>query len=240
MIGGQSVLAIIPARGGSKGLPGKNIRPLLGRPLIAWSIEQGHESALVDDILVSTDDEAVADAARRYGAEVPFLRPAALAVDTAPTYPALEHALDWLAAHGRHYGYLVLLEATSPLREAADIDHALALLDAHPTAESIVAVAGVEGQHPEFLVRTGSDGLLHPYLHPQVRVLRRQDLEPLNYLSGTLYISRVDALRRRQTFYHERTLPLPVPKHKAHEIDDLADFVIVEALLRARLEGMFT
>lgn len=239
MIGQSRVLALIPARGGSKGLPGKNLRPLLDRPLIAWSVQHGKESRYIDDVVVTTDDAAIAAAAAAAGAEAPFLRPAELAVDTAPTYPALAHAIDWLAARGRHYDYLVLLEPTSPLREADDVDRALEALHANPAAESTVAVAEVETQHPEFLVREGDDGFLQPYLRDQVKILRRQELESLLYLSGTLYISRIDALRRRQTFYHDRTLPYPVPKHKAHEIDDLCDFIIVEALLAARLQGRF-
>lgn len=240
MIGNKKVLGIIPARGGSKGLPGKNLRPLLGKPLIVWSVEQGQASAAIDDLIVTTDDPAIADVAAAAGAEVPFLRPAELAADKSPTYPALSHAIDWLAARGRHYDYLVLLEPTSPLRESTDIDVAMALLDARNDAESIVAVSTVETQHPEFLVRTGEQGLLVPYLRDQVRVLRRQELEHLQYLCGTIYASKIDALQQRQTFYHERTLPYPIAKHKAHEIDDLCDFVIVEALLNARLRGDFS
>lgn len=240
MIGQRKVLGLIPARGGSKGLPGKNVRPLLGKPLIAWSVKHGLASAVIDDLIVSTDDPVIAEAAAAAGAEVPFLRPAELAADGSPTYPAVAHALDWLAERGRCYDYLVLLEPTSPLREAADIDAALALLDARDDAESIVAVSTVETQHPEFLVRTGDRGLLVPYLREQVRVLRRQELDHLQYLCGTIYASRVDALRQRQTFYHERTLPYPIAKHKAHEIDDLCDFVVVEALLNACLRGDFS
>lgn len=238
MIGDKRVLGVIPARGGSKGLPGKNLRPLLGKPLIAWSVEQARAAATIDDVIVSTDDAEIARVAAAAGAEVPFMRPAELAVDTAPTFPVLKHALDWLAARGRRYDYLALIEATSPLREAGDLDRALALLDSRDDADSIVAVAEVDTQHPEFLVRIGADGLLTPYLRDRVKVLRRQDLDLLHYLSGTLYISRVDALLREQTFYHERTLPYPVPKHKCHEIDDLTDFIVVEALLDARLKGL--
>lgn len=237
MINGKRVLAVIPARGGSKGLPGKNIRPLLGKPLIAWSVEHALGSDLIDDVVVSTDDPEIARIAAESGAEVPFLRPAELALDNTPTFPVLKHVLDSLASQGRSYEYLVLLEATSPLREPVDLDGALQMLDARPEAESIVAVADVETRHPEFIVRIGSDGLLKPYLHERVRVLRRQELDSLHFLSGTLYISRVDALLREQTFYHDRTLPYPVPKYKSYEIDDLCDFTIVEALLGARLEG---
>lgn len=237
MINGKRVLAVIPARGGSKGLPGKNIRPLLGKPLIAWSVEHALGSDLIDDVVVSTDDPEIARIAAESGAEVPFLRPAELALDNTPTFPVLKHVLDSLASQGRSYEYLVLLEATSPLREPVDLDGALQMLDARPEAESIVAVADVETRHPEFIVRIGSDGLLKPYLHERVRVLRRQELDSLHFLSGTLYISRVDALLREQTFYHDRTLPYPVPKYKSYEIDDLCDFTIVEALLGARLGG---
>jgi len=122
MYKGKKILALIPARGGSKGLPGKNIKPLLGKPLIAWTIEQAKASKYVDRVVVSTDDDEIAEVAIRYGAEVPFLRPKELARDDSPTIDAILHALDFFSDKGERFDLLALLEPTSPLRDSEDID----------------------------------------------------------------------------------------------------------------------
>lgn len=239
MINSKSVLALVTARGGSKGLPGKNLRPLLGKPLIAWSIEHGLASRYVDDVVVSTDDEGIASAARAHGAQLPFMRPAELASDTATSVDVILHAVDTLAGEGRRYDLLVLLEPTSPLREPADIDRALETLLANPQAESIVGVAKVESGHPAFLLRRDGD-FLAPYSQQEFGAKRRQDISELFFLEGTVYVSWVESLRRRRGFYHERTLPHIVPKYKSFEIDDITDFVVVEALMAARRNGEFS
>ncbi len=236
MIDGKRVLALVPARGGSKGLLGKNLRPLLGKPLVGWSVEQGRACLEVDDVVVSTDDAAIAEAARIFGAEVPFLRPLELATDTATTMDAVHHALDSLETAGRSYDILVLLEPTSPLREPTDISGALAKLIAIPDAESVVGVARVEGMHPSFMYRLNGDWL-QPYGGEQPTGLRRQELEPLYFLEGSVYVSYVAALRARHGFYHERAVPWMMPRYKSLEIDELSDFIAAEALLAARMDG---
>ncbi|WP_281661968.1 acylneuraminate cytidylyltransferase family protein [Microvirgula aerodenitrificans] len=236
MIQGKSVLALVPARGGSKGLPGKNVRPLLGKPLIGWSIDQGRASKYVDAVVVSTEDAVIAAVARDHCAEVPFMRPPELASDTASSIDVILHALDTLEQAGRHYDMLVLLEPTSPLRETADIDAALEALLAHADAQSIVGVAKAESGHPSFLLRR-KGVLLEPYAPQEFGAKRRQELDELFFLEGTVYIAWVDALRTRRSFYHERTMPYVVPKYKSFEVDDLTDFTVIEALMVARMKG---
>lgn len=236
MIQGKSVLALVPARGGSKGLPGKNVRPLLGKPLIGWSIDQGRASKYIDAVVVSTDDAAIATVARDHGAELPFMRPSELASDTASSIDVILHALNTLEQAGRRYDVLVLLEPTSPLRETADIDAALETLLAHPEAQSIVGVAKVESCHPSFLLRR-KGVLLEPYALQEFGAKRRQELDELFFLEGTVYITWVDALRTRRGFYHERTMPYVVPKYKSFEVDDLTDFTVIETLMAARIKG---
>lgn len=237
MIQGKSVLVLVPARGGSKGLPGKNIRLLLGKPLIGWSVEQGRASQYVDAVVVSTDDAAIADAAREHGAETPFMRPPELASDTASSIDVILHALETLERADRRYDLLVLLEPTSPLRETTDIDAALEALLAHPEAQSIVGVAKVESGHPSFLLRRNGM-LVEPYAPKEFSAIRRQDLDELFFLEGTVYITWVDALRERRSFYHEHTMPYVVPKYKSFEIDDLTDFTVIEALMTAHMKGI--
>ena len=137
----RKTLALIPARGGSKGLPGKNIMPLAGKPVIAWSIEQALNSRCIDKVLVSTDSREIASIARKYGAEVPFLRPKALAADTSSTFDVISHAVDFLRKQGEEFDYIALVEPTSPLRANADLDRAIkSLIDHEDKADSLVSV----------------------------------------------------------------------------------------------------
>lgn len=236
MIDGRRVLAIVPARAGSKGLPGKNVRLLQGKPLLAWPIAAARASRHVDRTIVSTDAADYAAIAVEYGAEVPFLRPAALASDNAPSIDFILHAIDVLAAEGDAYDYVVLLEPTSPLTEADDVDAALAqLVAAGPRAEAIVGVAPMETSHPAFAVLRDEAGAIRPLMTESFGSLpRRQDLPPVFALDGSLYISTVEALRRERGFAHAHTLGYVTDRFKALEVDDLVDFICIEALLAHR------
>jgi N-acylneuraminate cytidylyltransferase/CMP-N,N'-diacetyllegionaminic acid synthase len=236
MLGDLKILAIVPARGGSKGLPGKNTMPVADKPLIAWSIEQARASRLVDDVVVSTDYEEIAVIARSYGANVPFLRPAELATDTASSIDVVAHALDRLADGGDRFDIVALIEPTSPLRETSDIDGALERLVATPGAESIVSVAAVESVHPAFLFRE-ENGFLTSYTGRSAGGVRRQDLETLLFVEGSIYAAYTKSLRARGSFYHERTIGWYVPRYKAFEIDEMPDLIACEALLNARRDG---
>mgnify|MGYP006276657243 CR=1 FL=1 len=231
MISGLQVLGLATARGGSKGLPGKNVRNLCGKPLIAWTIDAAKAAPSLDAIVVSTDDGAIADAARRAGAEVPFMRPAELSGDTASSIDVVLHAIDWLAAAGRHFDIVVLLEPTSPLREPADIEQGLARL-IESGAGSVVSVCLAENVHPAFMYWQSDDLRLQPFMARQPTGLRRQEIEPLYFLEGTVYVSRIDVLRAKRSFYHDDTAGYVVPKWKSIEIDDLDDFLIAEALIK--------
>jgi CMP-N,N'-diacetyllegionaminic acid synthase len=238
MIHGKRVLALVPARSGSKGLPGKNIRPLGGKPLLAWPIEAALASKHVDRVVVSTDSEHYAGLARAAGADVPFLRPADLASDNVPSIDFILHAVDALAAAGEYYDYLILLEPTSPLTEASDIDRALAAVAAQDAmADAIVGVSALVSTHPAFAVRVEGDGRIAPYAASSFGQLpRRQDTEPLYSLDGSLYASTVAALRRERSFCHARTLPYITPRHKSFEVDDLLDFICIEAIHARRAQ----
>lgn len=236
MIDSAKVLALVPARGGSKGLPNKNILPLAGKPLIAWSIEQAKASATVDAVVVTTDSEAIAACARTYGARVPFMRAAELASDAASSIDVVVDALDRLEQGGERFDIVVLLEPTSPLRDVSDIDGAVRRLVGTPGAESVVGIAMVEGAHPAFLMRE-SGAFLEPYASRPPTGVRRQDLEPLFHLEGSVYASYVPALRARRSFYHDRTVGWRVSRYKALEIDELPDLIACEALLAARDAG---
>jgi len=234
MINGKSVLAIIPARGGSKGLPGKNIKELCGKPLVAWPIHAAKNSLYIDKIIVSTDDPQIVDIARREGAEVPFLRPSELAADDSTTISVIVHAINFLAELYEAFEYCILLEPTSPLTEGCDINRAIELLESMRTkADSIVGVSNVVSTHPVFDVRITQEGLISPYVGEHFSdAVRRQEIEELYFLEGSLYISDVKTLLEKQTFYHSRTLPYIMPKWKAFEVDDMVDLICIEAIMK--------
>jgi len=231
----MNILYLIPARGGSKGLPKKNIKPLCGKPLVAWSIETGLQTSkkYPGKVIVSTDDENIAGIAVKYGAEVPFIRPAELALDTTPSMDVVLHAINFFESINEKFDLLVMLEPTSPQRDEKDICGAIKLLLSTPDAESIVGIAKTEASHPAFLVELKNNFIV-PYNKKEIKVLRRQDLDELYFFEGSLYISKIDSLKKRKTFYHEKTLGYVMPKWKAFEVDDEVDFIIIEALMQAK------
>lgn len=240
MINNKRVLAIIPARGGSKGLPGKNIKEFYNKPLIAWSIKHGLDCDYIDTVLVSTDSKEIADIAKEYGAFVPFLRPNDLSNDSASTIDVLLHAINYLEKSGDVYEYIVLLEATSPLRDVGDISGAIEKLLANPESECIVGVTKAEASHPAFLFSV-EGSLIKPITGQSPNGLRRQDLiEDYYYLEGSVYVSSVDALKEYKSFYHDKTAPWVVDRYKAIEIDELSDFIMAEALMKSKVEGILS
>lgn len=235
MISGKRVLALVPARSGSKGLPHKNIRPLLGKPLLAWPIEAALASSCVDRVVLSTDSQAYADIGIAHGADVPFLRPAELASDLAPSIDFILHAIDTLEATGDVYDLLVLLEPTSPMTEASDIDGALEALIAQPALSAAVGVSAMETQHPAFAVLRDDSGRIAPLQGGGFGNLpRRQDLEPVFALDGSFYISTISALKEKRSFCHDATMGVPTDRFKALEVDDLIDFLSIEAIMKHR------
>lgn len=238
MYQGHTFLAIIPARSGSKGLPDKNIRPLCGKPLLAWSIESALNSKYIDEVVVSTDSEVYAEIAREYGAQVPFIRPSQLSTDTTSTFEVLKHCIEFYQSHlGREFEYVVLLEPTSPLREKGDIDKAIERLVATPKAQSIVGICATESCNPAFLLRL-DEGFIRAYENTDFKPIRRQDIQSVYFFEGSLYISQMDAFLKHQNFYHHLTLGFEVPKWKSLEVDDEDDFAMIEAMAQKYKEKL--
>lgn len=228
MLGSDRVLCVIPARAGSKGLPGKNLLALGGRPLLAHSIEHALASRYVDRVVVSTDGEDIAEAARAHGADVPFMRPAELAGDDAGTVDVLLHALDWLEEHeGDRYGVLLLLHVTTPLRAVADVDGCLELL-AEADATNVFSVTEAH-RNPYFnMVELGADGA--PRLVKEADHATRQAAPPVYDMNSSIYAWRVPALRRRPGLFLERTRAYFMPKHRSVDIDDGLDYLLAQAV----------
>lgn len=228
------ILAIIPARGGSKGLPGKNAKHLMGKPLVAWPIKMALETPEVSKVVVSTDCQNIADLAAQAGAIVPFLRPAKLAADNSSSVDVALHAIDFFERSNELYDYVALLEPTSPLTEAKDLSAAIkTLIMSSDYASGIVGVTEMIGDHPAYALSRSEAGLISPAFSADFKSMpRRQELPKLHCLDGSFYISSVGALKRSQSFYTENTLGHNMPKWKSFEIDDLVDFYCVEAILK--------
>ena len=225
-----SVIATICARGGSKGLPGKNLRLLNGRPLIVHSIEHALACGGIGGVFVSTDDARIAEVATRAGAKVPYLRPAELATDEAPKLPAIEHLVAHLERDGLQVDKVVDLQPTSPLRDPGDLDAALGLLD----ADTDLVVSVTEPSHNPYytLAEADAEGLLR--LSKQARFARRQDVPAVWGLNGSIYVWRRAALPRAiaEGFWNVRAKPYAMPRSRSVDIDDLEDFELAQWYLQ--------
>lgn len=230
------ILAIIPARGGSKGVPRKNIKMLAGKPLIAWTIESALEAKqYLDDIIVSTDDEEIASVAREYGADVPFLRPAELSDDKAPTLPAMQHAVKFMEQkRGVKYDWILLLQCTSPFRKAEDYPELIQMAK-EGDCDSIVSVVQVFTSHP-MAIRKIENGYLAHFMPGEKEGTRRQDYKPDAYKrNGVYYMTKRDVLMEDNTIYGERIKPYIMPEMRSVGIDSELDFKIVEVLMQENL-----
>ena len=234
MVERREVLAIIPARGGSKSIPRKNIRNFAGYPLIAYSIAAGKAAKNVNRLLVSTDDEEIASIAKDYGAEIPFLRPTELSQDDTPDLPVFQHALAWLEENeGYHPDILVQLRPTSPLRRTIHIDHAVQRLLEHPEADSVRTVC-VPFQNPYKMWRIGEDGFLHALLTfdmPEPYNLPRQALPDVYWQTGYVDAAWTDTIQGKNSMTGDNILPLIIGAEEWIDIDSPDDWRRAERLL---------
>lgn len=219
------ILAVVPARGGSKGIPRKNVKLLAGKPLIAWTIEAAIASPMLARVIVSTDDEQIASVAREYGADVPFLRPAELARDDTPGIDPVLHALERLPS----YDAVILLQPTSPLRTTADIEGCIRF------ARNLGAPAAVSisesPKHPHWMYHVGPEERLQPLIDAPLPG-RRQDLSPIYAMNGAIYFADTEWLRRQRTFVTRETAGYVLPVERAIDLDTLFDWRVAELLLR--------
>ncbi len=233
----REALGIVPARGGSKGIHRKNLRLLEGRPLIAYAIQAGLESRLVDRVVVSTEDPEIADMARSLGADVPFFRPAELAADETPTLPVLQHAIRHLREReGYEREVAVLLQPTAPLTTARHVDEALELL-AETGADAVVSVAEIPRHyHPAWAFRL-SQGCLVPYLQGESLPTRRQALEPLYSRNGSIYATRTAVVLAGSLYGADTRAYLMDPLESAN-VDSEVDLLWAGVLMEWRRERM--
>ena len=230
------VLGLVPARGGSKGVPGKNTRLLAGHPLIAYTARAAAGSGALDRVVLSTDSEEIAEVGRRVGLEMPFMRPAALAADDTPMLAVVRHALAELRRHNWEPDIVVLLQPTSPLRTPLDIRRTVELLRSSG-ADSVVTVVPVP-QHlsPDYVMRI-EDGRLRRFLPESERIARRQDARPAYARNGTAYAFWTETVQRFGTIYGEDCRPLVMAAEESLSIDTETDWEAAERALAGPLSG---
>ena len=217
------VLALVPARGGSKGIQDKNIRPLAGRTLLDYAARAAVASGVIDRIILSTDSERIAVEGRRAGLEVPFIRPAELAQDDTPMLPVIEHALDFVKQEGWDAEILVLLQPTSPLRTAAHIRDVVGALR-ESQADSVVTVVELPRHlSPDYVMRI-EEGRLVPFLPEGARITRRQDARPAFVRDGTVYACWLKTVRETRSIYGQSCRPWIVPHGESITIDTPDDW----------------
>ncbi|MCR6523208.1 acylneuraminate cytidylyltransferase family protein [Lysinibacillus capsici] len=222
-------LAVIPARGGSKGVPGKNIRLLAGKPLIAWTIEAAKRSKYITTTIVSTDDEEISTVAIEYGAEVPFIRPAHLAEDDTPGVAPILHALEQCP----DYDYVVVLQPTSPLRTTEDIDGTIEKMFKND-GDFCVSVAEA-AQSPYWMYTLNKDDVMQPLIDSPL-VVRRQELPKAYILNGAVYVAKVEELKKTESFITSETVAYEMPEERSFDIDVEKDFFVCENIMQPLVE----
>lgn len=226
----RSVLAIIPARSGSKGLPGKNSHLVLGRPLIEWTVARALEADLISKVVVSTDDESIADIARRSGAVVPFIRPSEIASDESKISDTVTHCLSFFEADGECFDDVLLLEPTSPLRTFGQIDEVIRFFWERLANLDGVITVGESRSNPAFMkVKEGSR--LTPYDERIDQTQRRQENPEILYPYGVAYLSSIDSFTSTGSFYPKALGGFPLERYQEYEIDDVYDLLCVEAMM---------
>jgi len=224
----MKVLGIIPARGGSKGLPKKNIKILGDKPLIAWSIEAGLNSKLINKVVVTTDNKEIIDVSKKYGAEIPFVRPSDLSSDTATAKDVLVHAINDFAAKGEFYDYVVLLQPTSPFRKVTDIDNMIEEAT-NSKADMVVSVKETTSNPYYVLFEENDNGFLEK--SKKSNFTRRQDCPKVYEYNGSVYVIKVSSLLNNNSLSFEKTLKYEMEELYSVDIDSQFDFDFAAFLL---------
>jgi len=229
------VLGLIPARGGSKGVPRKNIKLLVGKPLLQYTAEAALSAMRLSRVVLSTEDQEIADVGRECGLEVPFLRPAELALDETPTLPVVQHVMTLLEEQGDRYDAVCLLQPTNPLRRPADIDGCIELLESGEF-DSVVTILSVPAEHNPHWVYFKSDGnVLRLSTGEHAPISRRQDLPPAFHREGSVYVTRRNVVMEQNSLYGGRLGGYLVESGRSVNIDDLDDWRTAELLASAAL-----
>jgi len=225
------MLGIIPARGGSKGIPGKNIRMLGGKPLIYYAVRAARESGLVDRLILTTDSAEIADVGKSLGIEMPFIRPANLAQDDTPMFPVIDHAVQFVESRGWQPDIILLLQPTAPLRQPEHIQAAVKILT-ETKCDAVASVVEVPQHYaPDFVLKL-EEGKLKPFLEGGEKVTRRQDTRAAYSRDGTIYAFWRDVFIHKRSIYGDDCRPLVIPRDMSCNLDTMEDWGEVEQKIK--------
>ncbi|MGN6137099.1 MAG: acylneuraminate cytidylyltransferase family protein [Aureliella sp.] len=225
------VFGLVTARGGSKGVPRKNLAPLAGKSLLEWTAQSALASHRLDRVILSTDDEEIADAGLECGLEVPFMRPPELARDETPTLPVIQHAIEHLQARGERFDAVFLLQPTNPLRLASDIDGAIELME-RTGADSVIGFVDVGEKHPARMKFIADGRVIDPPFAEQFEGQRRQDLPQLFLRDGSVYLTRTSVVMEQNSIKGRDCRAWIIPPERACAIDSPFDIFLAEQLLK--------
>ncbi len=228
----KRILAVVTARGGSKGLPHKNILELNGKPLIAHTLDKMRDSKYLDGCFVSTDSKEIADVCEKHGFSVPELRPDELATDTASSVDVLLYTIDLLEKKGEKYDYLILLEPTSPLRKIDDIDNIIEIAVNNAEADGVISVGRVHLEHPSIVKKIGENGYIKPYVEGGQFFYQRQLEDAAYFPYGVGYLVKISRFKETKSIYMDKMLPYQIERWQNFEIDDIYDFKCIEAIMK--------
>lgn len=227
----MTIVGLITARGGSKSIPGKNIKLLAGKPLIAWTIEPALKCKELDYVIVSTDDEKIAEVASQWGAKVPFLRPSELAQDTSSHIAVVQHAIHWLEEKkGFCPDYIMLLQPTSPLRTVEDMLRAIQLVKEH-NAVAVISVCEA-AKHPYKTYKIVEKGTLEYFISSNIEYKCRQDLPKVYEENGAIYLNKCSSLLQDQTFLPKGTIAYVMPQERSLDVDTPWDFYVADLIIK--------
>jgi CMP-N,N'-diacetyllegionaminic acid synthase len=229
------VLGLIAARGGSKGLPRKNIRLLCGKPLLEYTAESALSARRLSRVILTTDDEEIAEVGRRCGLDVPFMRPVELAADDTPTLPVVQHAIGWMEAHGVYVDAICQLQPTNPLRRPEDIDACIESLE-RSGADAVMTILPIPAEYnPHWAYFRGENGELHLCTGEATPIPQRQKLPPSFHREGSVYVTRRDVVMKENSLYGKRVIGHLVDGDQTVNIDGPEDWERAEAILSSRL-----
>lgn len=231
----RKILAIIPARKGSKGLPGKNTMDLLGKPLIGWTIEQAKNCPYINEIHVSTNCNNTAKISEEFGVKVPELRPEHLAQDNSSSIDLVEYIIKCYEQKNQRFDFIILLEPTSPLRKEDDLKKVIELMINNPDKDGVVSFGEVTLEHPLIVKKIDTKGSISPYLKSEITANRRQDLDKAYFPYGVSYLIKESVFRQKKAFYTDNIIPYFIERWQNYEIDDICDFICTEAILKAKI-----
>ncbi len=235
----KKIIAIVPARGGSKGLPGKNIIELCGKPLIYWTLEQAKKSSFLDRIYISTDSREIADVCEQEcDVKVEELRPEELAQDNTSSADVIKYTLEHLGERGEHYDYIFLLEPTSPIRKDSDIDNVIRLACDNPDADGVVSIGEIHMEHPIAAKRIIENGFIESYIEEHHEIYQRQQMDKAFFPYGVAYLIKIEEFLKVMSVYGKKMVPYVIERWQCYEVDDIYDLKCIEAVMSYRREMM--